>query len=86
MTVEENNTWKIPSSWKSCNIFVFGEPSTNVNLVEHPIKNQLCRRYQLTRAIHLARSSQYVVMTKNSNFLKSGIDYSKIGFMMNKPI
>ena len=38
-TVEENNSWKIPASWKNCSIFVFGEPNTSFSLVEFPIKS-----------------------------------------------
>lgn len=35
-TVENNNTWTIPTNWKNCSIYVFGEPKTNFNLIEHP--------------------------------------------------
>lgn len=34
-TVENNNTWTIPTNWKNCSIYVFGEPKTNFNLIEH---------------------------------------------------
>jgi TonB family protein len=36
-TVENNNTWRIPSSWKNCSIYVYGEPKTSFNLIEHPV-------------------------------------------------
>ncbi len=39
-TVEENNTWKIPNTWKSCNIYVYGENNAKFNLVEHPFENK----------------------------------------------
>lgn len=35
-TVENNNTWRIPSSWKNCSIYVYGEPKTSFKLIEHP--------------------------------------------------
>ena len=38
-TVEENNTWTIPSSWKDCSIYVYGEENTSFNLIEHPFKS-----------------------------------------------
>lgn len=37
-TVENNNTWTIPTSWKHCQIYVFGEKNTEFNFIEHPIK------------------------------------------------
>jgi len=36
-TVEDNNTWKIPSSWHNCSIYVYGEKNTSFNLIEHPL-------------------------------------------------
>jgi TonB family protein len=36
-TIEENSTWKIPTNWEGCRIYVFGEPKTSFKLVEHPI-------------------------------------------------
>ncbi len=41
-TVEENNTWKIPKSWKNCSIYVYGEDNTQFTLVEHPF-NQIAK-------------------------------------------
>ncbi len=38
-TIEENSTWKVPSSWKNCSIYVYGEPKTQFNLIEHPLKS-----------------------------------------------
>mgnify|MGYP000446618532 CR=1 FL=1 len=38
-TVKENNTWKLPSSWQKCSIFVYGEDNTTFDLVEHPLKS-----------------------------------------------
>ncbi len=37
-SIENNNTWQLPSSWKQCNIFVFGENNATFNLIEHPFK------------------------------------------------
>jgi hypothetical protein len=34
-TVEENNTWTIPDSWKNCSIYVYGDNDVSFNLVEH---------------------------------------------------
>jgi TonB family protein len=39
-TVEENNTWNIPSSWKSCSLYIYGADNTKFTLVEHPLKIQ----------------------------------------------
>lgn len=36
-TVENNNTWRIPTSWMNCSIYVYGEPKTSFNLIEHPV-------------------------------------------------
>lgn len=36
-TVENDNTWTIPTNWKNCSIYVYGEPKTSFNLIEHPI-------------------------------------------------
>lgn len=38
-TVENDNTWTIPSSWKNCSIFVFGEDKASFKLIEHPLKS-----------------------------------------------
>jgi TonB family protein len=37
-TVENNNTWTLPSHWKQCSIFVFGEDNASFTLIEHPLK------------------------------------------------
>ena len=37
-SIENNNTWQLPESWKQCHIFVFGENNATFNLVEHPFK------------------------------------------------
>jgi TonB family protein len=37
-SIENNNTWQLPESWKHCNIFVFGENNATFNLIEHPFK------------------------------------------------
>jgi len=36
-TIEQNNTWKLPSSWQDCRIYVFGEPNSQFKLIEHPL-------------------------------------------------
>jgi len=38
-TVENNNTWTIPKSWKNCSLYVYGEDNSSFKLVEHPIKS-----------------------------------------------
>jgi TonB family protein len=38
-TVKENNTWKLPTSWNQCSLFVYGEDNTTFDLVEHPLKS-----------------------------------------------
>jgi len=38
-TIEENNSWKIPTSWENCSIYVFGEEKTSFQLVEHPLSS-----------------------------------------------
>ncbi|KGJ92259.1 energy transducer TonB [Colwellia psychrerythraea] len=38
-TVEKDNTWKLPSSWENCSIYVYGEPKTSFKLIEHPLKS-----------------------------------------------
>ncbi|NQY37884.1 MAG: energy transducer TonB [Alteromonadaceae bacterium] len=38
-TVKENSTWKLPTSWKKCSIYIYGEDNTTFNLVEHPLKS-----------------------------------------------
>jgi TonB family protein len=35
-TIEEDNTWKLPASWKNCSIYVYGAPKTSFKLIEHP--------------------------------------------------
>jgi len=37
-TVEDNNTWTIPNSWKSCSVFVYGDNNASFKLIEHPLK------------------------------------------------
>ena len=37
-TVENNNTWTIPSTWEDCSIYVYGEKNTRFNLIEHPLR------------------------------------------------
>jgi len=34
-TVEENNTWNIPTNWKKCSIYVYGDNNVSFNLTEH---------------------------------------------------
>jgi len=34
-TVEENNTWNIPTNWKNCSIYVYGDNNVSFNLTEH---------------------------------------------------
>ena len=36
-TIEENNTWKIPDSWESCDLFIYGDDNSQFKLIEHPI-------------------------------------------------
>ena len=36
-TIETGSTWKIPTSWGNCSIYVFGEPNTTFKLMEHPL-------------------------------------------------
>ena len=36
-TVEKDNTWTLPPSWKNCSIYVYGENHTSFKFVEHPI-------------------------------------------------
>lgn len=38
-TVEENNTWSIPKSWKNCSVLIYGDDNTRFKLVEHPLKS-----------------------------------------------
>ncbi|MDG1750245.1 MAG: energy transducer TonB [Thalassotalea sp.] len=38
-TVEANNTWSIPKSWKNCSVLVYGDDNTHFKLVEHPLKS-----------------------------------------------
>ncbi len=38
-TVEENNTWQLPKSWKNCSIYVYGAPQSSFTLVEHAQKS-----------------------------------------------
>lgn len=35
-TIEKENAWVIPESWKNCHIYVYGEDNTKFNLVELP--------------------------------------------------
>lgn len=34
-SVEDNNTWNIPSTWKNCSIFLYGDDKTTFKVVEH---------------------------------------------------
>jgi len=45
-SVEENNTWSIPSSWKSCSLYIYGADNTKFTLVEH------AQNIQTTAAIY----------------------------------
>jgi len=45
-SVEENNTWNIPSSWKSCSLYIYGADNTKFTLVEH------AKNIQTTAAIY----------------------------------
>ncbi|WP_019029782.1 energy transducer TonB [Colwellia piezophila] len=36
-TIEKHSTWKLPTSWENCSIYVYGEPNTSFKLVEHPL-------------------------------------------------
>lgn len=38
-TVENNNTWTIPSAWKNCSLYIYGDDNTQFKLVEHPLKS-----------------------------------------------
>lgn len=38
-TIGKNSTWKLPTSWENCSIYVFGEPNTQFKLIEHPLKS-----------------------------------------------
>lgn len=38
-TVENNNTWTIPTHWEDCSIYVYGDDNTQFNLIEHPLKS-----------------------------------------------
>jgi len=38
-TVEKNNTWTLPTSWRNCSIYVYGEDNTSFKLVEHSLKS-----------------------------------------------
>jgi len=38
-TVENNNTWTIPKSWKNCSLYVYGDDNTRFKLIEHPMKS-----------------------------------------------
>ncbi len=37
-TVESNNTWKLPDSWKNCSLYIFGNTDTSFNFIEHPLE------------------------------------------------
>jgi len=39
-SVEEDNTWNIPSSWKGCSLYIYGDDNTQFTLIEHPPKTQ----------------------------------------------
>lgn len=39
-TVEENSTWKIPKTWKSCDVYIYGDNNVKFNLVEHPFEKR----------------------------------------------
>ena len=38
-TVENNNTWSIPRTWKNCSLYIYGDDNTQFKLVEHPMKS-----------------------------------------------
>lgn len=38
-TVEANNTWSLPKSWKNCSLYVYGKDNTSFSLIEHPFKS-----------------------------------------------
>ena len=38
-TIENNNTWKIPESWKSCSLLIYGDDNSRFTLVEHGVKS-----------------------------------------------
>ncbi len=38
-TVESNNTWTLPKTWKDCSLYIYGSDNTSFTLVEHPIKS-----------------------------------------------
>ncbi|MCJ8319504.1 MAG: TonB family protein [Colwellia sp.] len=38
-SVENNNTWTLPASWKNCSIYIYGDDNTRFNLVEHSAKS-----------------------------------------------
>ncbi|MFT5297554.1 MAG: TonB family protein [Colwellia sp.] len=38
-TVAENNTWKLPTNWNKCSLFVYGDDNTTFDLIEHPLKS-----------------------------------------------
>ncbi|TPH16193.1 energy transducer TonB [Litorilituus lipolyticus] len=35
--VKENSTWVLPTSWKSCDVYVHGDDDASFSLVEHPV-------------------------------------------------
>lgn len=39
-TLEKDNTWNIPSTWKGCEVFVYGKSNSRFNLVEHPFSDK----------------------------------------------
>ncbi|WP_206485084.1 energy transducer TonB [Thalassotalea sp. G2M2-11] len=34
-TVENNNSWKLPSAWRSCDLYIYGENNSQFKLIEH---------------------------------------------------
>lgn len=38
-TVENNNKWSLPKTWKNCSLYVYGSDNADFVLVEHPIKS-----------------------------------------------
>jgi len=35
-TIDAERVWEVPKSWGSCRIFVFGDPGSTFQLIEHP--------------------------------------------------
>ena len=39
-SVEKNNTWKIPTNWQGCSLYLYGDNNSQFTLVEHPSKTE----------------------------------------------